>query len=311
MALPCPYRGHILDEQSHIYRYHMDAPVETPPTRVVSLVPSITESLFDLNVGSRLVAVTDYCTRPPDEVARLPRIGGTKNPDVERIIALKPDLVIANQEENRLEDVEALQAAGVHVWVTFPCTVRESFNLLWNIMHVFDEASMVERVRAMEWTCDWLERMSEARETPCRVFAPIWLDPLMTFNADTYCHDLLRVCGGDNVFAERERLYPLKADLGEADAYAPDDSRAAGRDTRYPRITFDEVVAAQPDVILLPSEPYEFTQQHIPLFAHLDVPAARNNQIHLIDGTLLTWHGTRVGYAFNTIPALLCQDDAP
>ncbi len=286
------------------YTYQMDAPVSRPPARVVSLVPSITESLFDLNLGNRVVGVTDYCVRPEAGVARLPRVGGTKNPDVARIVALQPDLVIVNQEENRREDVEALQAAGVPVWVTFPRTVADTFNLLWNIMHVFDEPTMVPRVRLIEQTMDWVWRMSEPRllDKPCRVFAPIWFDPLMTFNGDTYPSDLLRVCGGLNVFAERERRFPLEADLGQAPA---DPALAAGRDTRYPRITLDEVVFAQPDVVLLPDEPYAFTETHRELFCQLDIPAARNNRVILVEGSLLTWHGTRIAYALNTLPNLL------
>jgi ABC-type Fe3+-hydroxamate transport system substrate-binding protein len=230
------------------------------------------------------------------------------SPDIARIIALQPDLVILNQEENRKEDAEALQAAGIGVWVTYPRTVREAFNLLWAIMDLFDEPKMVERVRAMEWMCDWLERIEH--EPPCKVFAPIWYEPLMTFNAETYAHDLLRVCGGENVFAERERLFPLKADLGEAEPLLPDDPRIAGRDTRYPRVTLAEVEAAQPDVILLPSEPFEFNESHISIFAALDIPAARTNKIHLVDGSLLTWHGTRVARAFNLIPSLLCDESS-
>jgi ABC-type Fe3+-hydroxamate transport system substrate-binding protein len=285
----------------------MEAPVSTPPQRVVSLVPSVTESLFDLNLGSRLVAITDYCIYPADGVANLTRVGGTKNPNLEKIIALAPDLVIANQEENREQDVEALREAGIPVWVTFPKTVLEAINLLWNIMHVFDEPTMVPRVRLIEQTYDWVMRISDTREQPCRVFAPIWFDPLMTFNADTYTHDLLRVCGGTNVFAERERMYPLKADLGEADPHPGDDPRAQGRDTRYPRVTMQEVEAAQPDMILLPSEPFQFTDQYIPLFAALETPARnRNGGIILVDGSLLTWHGTRLAHAMNTLPPLLC-----
>lgn len=287
------------------YVYRMEAPVSEPPQRVVSLVPSVTESLFDLGVGDRLVAITDYCVHPASKVATLPRIGGTKNPDIERIIALRPDLVIVNVEENRKEDADALEAAGIPVWVTFPKTVREAFNLLWNIMHVFDEPNMVEGVRAMEWTADWLERMDNP---PCRVFVPIWYDPLMTFNADTFAHDLLRVCGAENVFAERERQFPLKADLGQAAPLASDDPRAAGRDTRYPRVTLAEVEAAQPDVILLPSEPFEFTEEHIAVFAALDVPAARSGRIHLVDGSLITWHGTRIARSLSIIPNLLCVE---
>ncbi len=289
------------------YSSQMDAPVDRPPQRVVSLVPSVTESLFDLTLGNRLIAITDYCVYPSDGVAHLPRIGGTKNPDIERIIELRPDLVIANQEENRKEDVEALQAANIPVWVTFPRTVADAFNLLWNIMDVFDEPVMVPRIRLIEQTMDWVWRISEKRveDEVCRVFAPIWLDPLMTFNGDTYASDLLRICGGVNVFANRERQYPLRADLGQAGSMPKDDSRFIGRDLRYPRVTMEEVVAAQPDVILLPSEPFQFTTEHVQMFAELDVPAARNKRIILVDGSLLTWHGTRIAYALNTLPDLL------
>ncbi len=278
------------------------------PHRVVSLVPSVTESLFDLNLGERLVGVTDYCIHPADELADMPRIGGTKNPDVASIIALKPELVIANQEENRREDVEALQADGIPVWVTHPHTVPEAFNLLWDMMDMFHETSMVARVRLIEYQYDWVSGISQQRDDAgqtVKVFCPIWLDPLMTFNADTYSHDILRVCGGWNVFAERERQFPLAADLGQAEPLSQDDPRRAGRDTRYPRVTWEEVTVAQPDVILLPSEPFAFTEAHIPLFKALDVPAAHHDRIYLVDGTLITWHGTRIAYAFNELPALL------
>lgn len=296
------------------YQHGLEIPVEQPPQRVVSLVPSVTESLFELNLGGRLVAITDYCVHPAHEVARLPRIGGTKNPDIARIIDLKPDLVIVNREENRKADAEALTAAGIPVWVTFPRTVADVFNMLWNMMYVFDDTSMVPRVRMIEYTADWLRGIAQQKEDrgePLpRVFAPIWKDPWMTFNADTYAHDLLALCGGANVFAERERLYPLQADLGQAQAYAPDDPRAQGRDTRYPRLTLDEIIAAQPDVILLPDEPYAFSEADRAFFLSLDVPAAHYQRVHLIDGSLLTWHGTRVARAFDLIPSLLALDES-
>lgn len=283
-----------------------EVPTISPPQRVVSLVPSVTESLFHLGLGGRLVAITDYCVHPQPDVARLPRIGGTKNPDIAQIIALRPELVIANREENRKEDVEALQAANIPVWVTFPCSVTDVFTLLWDIMNLFDETAMVPRVRLIEYTYDWVNGISRTHEERLpRVFVPIWFDPLMTFNAGTYMHDLLHVCGGVNGFGSRERLYPLKADLGQAAPYAPDDARVVGRDTRYPRVTVDEVIAMQPEVILLPSEPFLFTEEHVAYFASLAVPAAKNQRIHLIDGSLLTWHGTRIAYAFDTLPALL------
>lgn len=291
---------------NNAYAYYVDAPqLPHPPRTVVSLVPSVTESLFDLALGDRLIAVTEYCIHPKEKVQFLPRIGGTKNPDVARIIALRPDLVIANREENRREDVEKLVDAGIPVWVTFPKTVVDVFNLLWDLMNLFEKPDMSPRVRLIEQTYDWVIGITRSREhEPVRVFAPIWLDPLMTFNRDTYIHDLLRVCGGTSIFAERERRYPLAADVGQGEPYPADDPRIADRDTRYPRITWEEIIAGQPDVILLPTEPYPFTERHLSLFAQLDVPAARNQRIHLVDGSLLTWHGTRIAYALDTLPAL-------
>ena len=282
------------------YQYALESPVTEPPETVVSLVPSITESLFDLGLGDTVIGVTEYCIHPADKVASLTKVGGTKTPNVQQIIDLKPDLVFANQEENRKVDVLALKDAGINVWVTFPKTVQDALNLLWNIMYAFDETSMAPRVRIIESSYDWVSSVSEAKEfeEPCKVFAPIWKDPLMTFNGDTYIHNLLHVCGAQNIFADRERQQPLKADLGRGEL----------RDTRYPHISLKEIEERQPDVILLPSEPYQFTEADRKLFEGLDIPAVKNNRIHLVDGSYLTWHGTRVAYALNEIPQLLCLD---
>ena len=293
------------------YTYSMEAPVEDAPATVISLVPSITESMFDLNLGKRVIGRTDYCIYPEGKVDALPALGGTKNPDVQRIIAMQPGLVMANFEENRKEDVQALEEAGIPVWVTFPRTIPDVFNLLWNIMYLFDETMMVDRVRLIEQVYDRLLNLAETLEEEGglpKVFVPIWHEPLMTVNKDTYVHEVLFVCGAQNVFADRERQFPLKADLGETEPLPADDSRVQGRDRRYPRVTLEEVEAAQPDVILLPSEPFQFGEQHISLFSNLDVPAAKHNRIHLVDGTLLTWHGTRVAYALDQLPALFRLD---
>ncbi|MCA9912842.1 MAG: ABC transporter substrate-binding protein, partial [Anaerolineae bacterium] len=268
------------------YPHSLEAPVSEAPERVVSLVPSITESLFDLNLGKRLVGRTSYCIFPIGQVDHIPAVGGTKYPDIDQIIALKPNLVFANMEENRKQDVDALQATGIPVWVSFPKTVQDVFNLLWNIMYLFDETAMVPRIRLIEQTYDRLLGVAESRIEPLpRVFVPIWYDPLMTANSETYLHDVLRVCGGENVFADRERQFPLQADLGQREPIPADSSRIKGRDTRYPRVTTEEVVVAQPEVILLPSEPFLFTDAHVKIFRELDIPAAKNNRIYLVDGT--------------------------
>jgi ABC-type Fe3+-hydroxamate transport system substrate-binding protein len=283
----------------------MPSPFNFVPQTVISLVPSMTESLFDLGIGDRLIAVTDYCTRPADRVAGLPKIGGTKNPDVQRIIALKPDLVIMNSEENRREDYDALQAAGITVWVTEPRTVQAALNILWDIMDIFEAPAMSGRVREIERSYDYTElaMRSETRE-PVTVFVPIWKNPWMTFNRDTFMHDLLSVCGGQNIFAERERMYPLRADLGESEPFAQDDPRLVGRDVRYPRVTLAEVEAHQPDVVLLPDEPFAFRESDGEIFYNLDIPAAKRGHIYAVDGSLVSWHGTRMAFALQELPPI-------
>lgn len=257
-------------------------PVSQPPRRVVSLVPSLTESLFDLDLGDRLIAVSDYCTRPAERLSRLPRVGGPKTPDVARIVALQPDLVLLNDEENRREDGEALAAAGVPLWVTGPRTVLDAIRLLWQIMDVFDHPLMIPRVREIERAYDYTLAAAQASAS-VRVFVPIWRDPWMTFSAATYASDMLRVCGGENVFAHG----------------------VAGSAARYPQIALDDVLAAQPEVILLPDEPYPFNQDNAAELARLDLPATRFGRIYSVDGSLLMWHGTRAAYGLRDLPLLL------
>lgn len=282
------------------YVYQLEAPVSILPRKVISLFPSLTESLFELQLGDRLVGITNDSLYPAASVANVRRVGSARQPDLETIIALRPDLVMANAEENRTEDISALQAAGIPVWVTFVRTVREAINLLWNIMHVFDEPVMVPRVRLIEQTFDWVEQISETRQPPCKVFMPMALDPLQTFTADTFAHDVLRVCGGVNVFAGRERVFPLKA---STDTMV---SMSMPFSLRYPVVTLEDVIEAQPDVVLLPKDHYGFTEQHVAEILTLDIPAAHQKQVHLVDGSLVFWHGTRIARALDSLPQILC-----
>jgi ABC-type Fe3+-hydroxamate transport system substrate-binding protein len=277
------------------------------PARVVSLVPSVTESLFDLGCGDRLVARTDYCVHPAERVRSIPTVGGTRNPNLNTIRAMLPDIVIANREENREADVEALQADGFRVWVTFPCTVAETFEVLWAMVRLFDVPRMGQAIDAMERVYEWANSAAAEGGPLVKVFCPIWREPgapaaprwWMTFNRGAYAHDLLRVCGGLNVFADRERRYPLDADLDAAPAEAVDPKR----DTRYPRVTTAEIAGRAPEVILLPSEPYAFAEADTAAFeAYPDMPAVKGGHIYLVDGSLLTWPGTRVGKALAELP---------
>jgi len=247
--------------------------------RIVSLVPSLTEALFSLGLGDRVVAVTEWCVHPAEAVAALPKVGGTKNPDIAAILAQRPDLVIANREENRRRDVERIRAAGVPVWVTYPRTVREGAELLREVAELGASpeafANVVVPVLA---SVAEAESASHAPATP--VFCPIWKDPWMAVGGNTYADDLLGLCGGANVFAYRD-------------------------DRRYPIVKHAEIVAAAPEVILLPDEPYAFGPRDALELGALDVPAARAGRIHRIDGTLVSWYGPRIKQAIERLRPLL------
>jgi iron complex transport system substrate-binding protein len=281
--------------------------LSAPPKRVVSLVPSLTESLFDLGLGESVVGITDFCAHPLEGLKGLQRLGGPKNPRTEDIIALNPDLVLVNQEENTPQTVNAMEAAGLSVWVTFPKTVRQSLDVLWAIVGIFRNQEAAIRLQYLEKSVEWAES-ALAEQQPRRVFCPIWQSEMpegmrwwMTFNQDTYIHDLLRLVGGQNVFAERQRNYPLEADLGLVEAQEP-----GKRDTRYPRVTIDEIIRMEPDVVLLPSEPFSFTKSHREEIKSLlsETPAVQEGWIYLVDGSLLTWHGTRLARSLQELPTL-------
>ncbi|RIK99930.1 MAG: ABC transporter substrate-binding protein [Proteobacteria bacterium] len=249
------------------------------PARIVSLVPSLTESLFALGLGARVVGVTDWCVHPADEVESLPKVGGTKDADVAAIAALAPDLVIANHEENTRRVVEKLDAAGLAVWVTYPRTVREGAVLLRELAALGATREAVAAVvEPVEAAIAEAERSLPAHRT--RVFCPIWRDPWMSVGRDTYVHSLLELCGGDNVTADRG-------------------------DRRYPLVTLDDVVVAAPEVILLPDEPYAFGPADVAELGRLGVPAARDGRIHCVDGTWVSWYGPRIRTALVRIRSLL------
>lgn len=276
-----------------------------PPRRVVSLVPSMTESLFVLGFGDSVVGVTEYCIHPADKVAGLPKLGGTKNPDVSRIASLKPDLVLVNQEENTQAAVEALLAAGLRVWMTFPLTVDQALDDLRALLAIYHTDKPALHINSLQMALDWA-RAAAVDQPPVRYFCPIWqqgeeLDMWwMTFNKNTYMDSLLAVFGGQNVFAEREKREPLEADLGRAEG------QPAEGDRRYPRVSQEEVIEAMPDLILLPSEPFVFGQGHLPALRNLlaFTPAVKTDNLRLVDGALLTWPGVRLGRALQELPAL-------
>lgn len=184
--------------------------------RIVSLVPSVTETLLAWHITP--IAVTRFCEHP-----ELAHVGGTKDPDIAAIVALEPDLVVVNDEENRKEDFDALERAGLAVHVV-------------RVGAVSDVAPAMDSLARAVGATTPLLALPASRPQRLRGFVPIWRRPWMTMNADTYGSSVLAHLGVANVFAD-----------------APN---------RYPSVTLDEAKEARADVVLAPSEPYPFRERH-------------------------------------------------
>ncbi len=234
--------------------------------RIVSLCPSITETLAGVGALRSLVGVTRYCVRPKGMLWGLPRVGGTKNPDVARILDLKPDLVFANEEENRQEDVQALRASGIEVDVTFPRAVADVPAAVrhWGSLLSEEARSEAEGLAGrIEAELDRLR--SEPKPAPFAYAYWIWKDPWMSVNDDTYVADLLRLAGGVNVFGK------------EAD--------------RYPTVSPNEALARGADMCLFASEPYPFRPEKHQ--AAVEGLFGKDRSLLFVDGDDYCWHGVR------------------
>ena len=233
--------------------------------RIVSLCPSLTELVFDLGRGDDLVGRTKFCVHPAGRVERVESVGGTKNPKIARIVELAPDLVLLNEEENRREDAEALAAAGVRCHVSFPRDVNETAQMVRDIGTALGRPAEAERIAAD------IERRAarvreSARQAPAVRYAYlIWRNPWMVAGGDTFVTSMLALPGGVNVFAAHPE--------------------------RYPTVTPDSLATADPDVVLLSSEPFPFKEKHAEeLAAAAGLPRDR---MTFVDGEYLTWHGSR------------------
>lgn len=219
-------------------------------SRIVSLVPSLTEALA-LSCPGKLVGATDWCTHPADLVVT--RIRGTKNPDLAAIEALAPDLVVANEEENRPVDLDVLRGRGIPVWVTDIRTVDQAMTSIERLLSAVGAADTAWLERARE---SWAQATTVVPGGRLRAVVPIWRRPWMHVGSDTYAGDVLRRLGVDNVLGDNPERYPTLG-LGE-----------------LPRV----------DLVVLPDEPYQFTGADGPE-AFAGTPCA------LVSGRSLTWYG--------------------
>lgn len=229
------------------------------PQKIISLVPSQTELLFDLGLDEEVIGITKFCVHPNKWFKNKTRIGGTKNIDIEKIASLKPDLVIANKEENIKEQIEALKAIAP-VWVSDVNNLMDALEMIEMIGLLVNKKQnadlFAEQIRS---SFNTLETISNKPKT-CYL---IWREPFMTVGGDTYINNLMQHAGFDNVFA-----------------YAK----------RYPSITIKDMVDSKCELVLLSSEPYPFKEKHL-LELRAQLP---NAKLLLVDGGMFSWYGSRL-----------------
>lgn len=234
---------------------------EKPPSRVVSLVPSITEFLFDIGVAP--VGITKFCVHPNDARKSSQLIGGTKNPKIERILSLQPELIIANKEENRKEDIETL---GQHcpVYVSDISGVESALEMMLSLGEILERLTesqdLYKKIQAV-----WSKIPLNPKKS---VIYLIWKGPFMAAGNDTYIHDVLQHLSWQNAITS----------------------------PRYPQLTLEEIKEINPDLLLLSSEPFPFKEAHVQELNKL-LPQSK---VLLVDGEAFSWYGSRmlkaVGY---------------
>jgi ABC-type Fe3+-hydroxamate transport system substrate-binding protein len=228
------------------------------PIRIISTVPSQTELLFYLGLDKYIVGITNFCTRPADKVKTITKIGGTKKLNIKLIKELRPDLIIANKEENEREQIEEL-TAFCPVWISDVDDLPTAIDMIQSIGQMLRRKNKAD---ALNRAIQYRFRQLHVPATKLRVAYLIWRKPYMVAGNGTYINNMLQLCGFINVF-----------DV-----------------PRYPEVNNEQLIAANADVILLSSEPYPFSEKHVAEFSAL-LPKAR---ISVVDGEMFSWYGSRL-----------------
>jgi len=241
-----------------------------PPKRIISLIPSQTELLFDLGLDEEVIGITKFCVHPEHWFRNKERVGGTKNVNIEKIRSLQPDLILANKEENVKEQIEQLETIAP-VWISDITTFEDAIQMIKNIGEITNK-----REKALSLILHIVKNFSQVQTTNHKLQTCylIWRNPYMTIGGDTFINDMLNKCGLQNVFEDLKR---------------------------YPEITIEQLVAANPQLILLSSEPYPFKEKHIEELR----PFFSNTKIILVDGEMFSWYGSRMIHAPNYFSSLI------
>lgn len=228
------------------------------PKRIISLVPSQTELLFDLGLNDEVIGITKFCIHPTEWFTTKTRIGGTKNVDIQKITSLHPDLIIANKEENVQDQIEALESIAP-VWLTDVNTLEDAIQMI-EIIGMLTSTSSQAQVISQQIKNQFANLTPKKLVSACYL---IWQNPYMTIGADTFINNMLQKAGFQNIFEDR---------------------------LRYPTITIQEIKDLNPAFVFLSSEPYPFKQKHIHEL-QLQLP---NSTIMLVDGEMFSWYGSRL-----------------
>jgi len=231
------------------------------PRRIISLVPSQTELLYDLGLEDEVIGITKFCIHPTLWFRNKARIGGTKTVNIEKVRQLRPDLVIANKEENVKDQVEAISKFAP-VYISDIRSVAQALEMIKDVGALTGKKEQAALLR---------QRIAGAfgslkPGTTLKAAYFIWKDPWMTAGGDTFIHDMIRAAGWVNVY---------------------------GRQTRYPVTSLQELAEKRPDIVLLSSEPYPFKEKHVKELREI-LPGTR---IILADGEMFSWYGSRLQYA--------------
>lgn len=247
-----------------------------PPQRIISLVPSQTELLADLKLDNEVVGITKFCLHPDAWYSNKIKVGGTKKLNFEIIRQLQPDLIIGNKEENEQKQIEALMGQ-YPVWLSNVKTLNDALEMIFKTGLLTNRKSESEKIAGQIKLS--FSQVKPVQRTINAAYL-IWKKPIMTINRDTFIHDMMQHCGMKNIFARHEK--------------------------RYPEIHPDALAAANPEIILLSSEPFPFSKKHIMEFESL----CPNSKVMLVDGAMFSWYGSRllksVGY-FEKFTKLLQQ----
>jgi ABC-type Fe3+-hydroxamate transport system substrate-binding protein len=233
------------------------------PQRIISLVPSITELLFDLGLENEVVGITKFCVHPETWFRTKTRVGGTKNIKIDVIASLKPGLIIGNKEENVKEQIEQLESIAP-VWISDVCNLEDALEMIDQIGKLTDKLEKAkEIIQKIKTKFQKLPSPFNGEGPGVRACYLIWKDPYMSIGSDTFIHDMLTRYGFTNVFAHCKR---------------------------YPQTSIEEIKNLSPEFIFLSSEPYPFKQKHVEKL-QTQLPGC---EIILVDGEMFSWYGSRL-----------------